>query len=184
MNLIDADSKKTPVSFDLKAFLQILPISLVIYALIYLGGFGIFFAVAGFGLLIFSAFVQLTEQTNLMNGFVRAFELFGQNQTHGLSLHFIIILLTFSFLLLLSAPLLYIHLSVIQWNFVATDEWAQKTVHFLEVLLRTFAFYLILPLMSSAMCYLYFSQQEVATAAHLKEAISKMGTRISKSNRR
>lgn len=182
--LIDSEFKKSTSSFRVQSFLQIWVIALVIYSLIYLEIFGILILCSGIGLLMFTAFVVLTEQTNLMYGFTRAWELFGKNQTQGMSLQFITLLLTFSLLLLLSAPILYMHLTFLQWNFVTTDIWAQKAVRFLEIFTRTFAFYLVLPIMSSAMAYLYFSQEEVATAANLKETIAKMGIRSPKSSKR
>ena len=184
MMLVDSESRETASPFNLQSFLQILLISLVIFSLIYLGTFGILFLLAGVGVMIFTAFVQLTEQANVMYGFARAWDLFGKNQTQGLSLQFILLLLTFSLLLFLSAPLIYMHLTVLQWNFVTTDAWAQKTFHFLEIFIRTFTFYLVLPLTSVGMSYLYFSQEEVATAANLKEAVAKMGLRTQKSSKR
>lgn len=184
MKLVDVEFKKSTFAFNLKAFLQTVVFTALIFGAVYINILGILFVIGAFGVLTFSAFVQLTEQSNLGYGFARGWALFGRNNSQGVSLQFTVLLLSFSFLLLLSAPVLYIHMSVIKWNFVATDEWSQKAIHFVELFIRAFSFYLTLPLIAASLAYLYFSQEEVDGAAHLKESISKMESRVSKNKRR
>ena len=183
MQLVHAESKKTAVSFDIKSFIQVFVVALAICSGIYLDWWGTLLATAGFGILIFSAFIQISEESNLMYGFSRAWELFGKNNNQGLSLQFIVLLLSFCFLLVLTAPVLYMHTSVIEWNFVSTDVWSQRIIHFVEMFIKIFSFYLLLPVIAASFSYLYFSQEEVFSATHLKESISKMGARLSKSKR-
>ncbi|HEY8935235.1 MAG TPA: hypothetical protein VIM65_08440, partial [Cyclobacteriaceae bacterium] len=76
------------------------------------------------------------------------------------------------------------HMSIVQWNLVATDPWSQKIIYFLEYFIKIFSFYLVLPMMTASMAYLYFSQEEVGSAKNLKESIAKFGMRSSKNNRR
>jgi uncharacterized membrane protein SpoIIM required for sporulation len=184
MQLIDSESKSIKPVFDLKALGQILLITSSFFGLIYLGFLGIFTLVSVFGILIFCCFILLTEKTDFMYGFSRSWELYGKNSNQGLGLQFIGLLLAFSFLLLLSAPLIYIHMNVIEWNFVADDPWSKNLIHFLEIFIKTFSFYLIVPLVCASLSYLYFSQEEIVSANSLKEAIARMGTRASKINRR
>jgi uncharacterized membrane protein SpoIIM required for sporulation len=184
MQLVDAEAKKRTPSFDLKSFLQILVITTLFYGAIYLGFLGVFVLICVFGILLFTCFIQLTEQSDLMYGFARGWELYGKNNNQGLGLQFIGLLLSFSFLLVLSAPLLYMHMNVIEWNFVVDDPWSKNAIHFVELFIKTFSFYLILPLICASMAYMYFSQEEVVSATSLKESIAKMGMRSSKSQRR
>ncbi len=184
MKLVDAESKKSRFSVDIQSFLQIVVIAVAIYAAIYFGLFTIVLLICGLGILIFSGFAQLTKSCNLIQGLAQGWELFGKNNNQGFTLQFIVLLLSFSFLLLLSAPLLYIHMNMLEWNFVKTDPSSQQIIHFLELFVKTFSFYLVLPLIAVSLSYLYFSQEEVGSASHLKESIAKMVTRRSKISKR
>lgn len=183
MKLAESDFKKTTITPDAKSIVQILITMIVLYAAIYWGLLGIFFALGAFGFLIFIGYVVITDQTNLFSAIARASNLFIQNNNQGITLQFIVLLLTFSFLLLLSAPLLYMHISVLQWNFLADDIWSQKVIYFLELFIKTFSFYLVLPVAVASFTFLYYSQDEVLTASSLKESIAKMGTRHSKNKK-
>lgn len=180
MNLIDQESKKSPWTTDRRSFAQLFIITAIIYTSVYFGWLGVLFVTAGFGILIFVSFVQLTEKSNLVGALAQGWSLFNKNNSQGVGLQAIVLLLSFSFLLILYAPLRYIHTSVISWNFSAADPWSEKVIHFLELFIQTSSSYLILPLIASSMSYLYFSQVEVKTANYLKDSIAKMGSRISK----
>jgi hypothetical protein len=180
MRLVDGEAKKAAFSFRFPAFIQLVIVTACIFGLIYLGPWGVFALVIIFGGLLFIAFTQLTEQTNLGYALARGWELFRQNNNQGIKLQFMLILLSFSFLLVLSAPLLYMHTSILQWNFSATDVWATRIVHIIELFIKTVSFYLIIPILSASISYLYFSMDEISSAHHLKESISKMDTRMSK----
>jgi uncharacterized membrane protein SpoIIM required for sporulation len=184
MQLVDAESKKTQPAFDLRSLLQIIVVTTAFFGLLYLGFLGVFILLCVFGILLFAAFIVVTEQTGLMYGFSRGWELYGKNSNQGLGLQFMTLLLAFSFLLLLSAPLLYMHMNVIEWNFVADDPWSKNAIHFVELFIKIFSFYLVLPLICVSMGYMYFSQEEVVSATSLKDSIGKMGMKASKHNRR
>jgi hypothetical protein len=124
----------------------------------------------------------MIEHTNLAQGIARAWTLFGKNGNQGGSLQFTVMLLSFSFLLLLSAPLLYIHMSILKWNFLPSES-SQGVYRYIELFLKSFSFYLVLPMLVVALSYLYFSQAEVADATSLKESIDKMNARHSKKRR-
>lgn len=183
LKLIDAESKKMTFSFDIKTFIQIIVVSALIYTAIYLGGWTTFFLILLLGVLIFAAFVQLAAGRNLGYGIAKAWSLFGKNGNQGASLQIAVMLLAFSSLLILSAPLLYMHTSVLQWNFVTSDVWAQKTIQFTETFIKTFSFYLVLPVMAASFAYLYYSLEEVENATHLKASIAAMRTGVSKKSR-
>lgn len=181
MKIIDTESKKSKSKLDKKSFLQIFIIAVIIYGMLYLGPWGILLLIASFGILIFTAFVQLTEKANLAYAMSHGLALFKCNNTQGFSLQFALLLLLVSFLLVVTAPLAYMHLSVLKWNFVATDTWSQNFIHLIEIFFKVFAFYSVLPILVAGLSYLYFSQEEVATARHLRESIAKMGQRTTKS---
>ena len=180
MNLIETESKRSKLYLDKKSFLQIFIIALIIYGMLYLGPFGVLLLIGSFGALIFIAFVQLTEKSNLPHAISHGLNLFKSNNTQGFSLQFALLLLSVSFLLVITAPLVYMHLSFLRWNFVTTDAWSQNLIHLIEIFLKVFAFYSVLPILMAGLSYLYYSQEEVATARHLQESISKMGRRTSK----
>ena len=79
---------------------------------------------------------------------------------------------------------MYMHMSVLQWNFVSDDPMSQHIIRFMEVFVRTFCFYLILPIIMASQGYLYFSQEEGNSASGLKESIAKMTAAQSKLKRR
>jgi uncharacterized membrane protein SpoIIM required for sporulation len=184
MMLIDADSKKIKPTIQLMPLIQAVIIASVIYGAIYFGVLGILIILFAWGILVFAAFVQVTEKIGLPRALARSWDLFGQNKTHGMSLQFVVLLFCFTFLLVLSAPLLFMNISVLKWNFVDTDIWSQKLIQFIEAFVKAFSFHLLLPLAAASLSYLYFSQREAMTATHLRETIAKMGTRISKSSKR
>lgn len=181
--LIDAEFRKKITGFDVMSFLQILVITSAIYAAVYIGSLGILFAFAAFGVLIFSTFIVVTQKKNLFQSIAYGWSLYRKNNNQGMSMQFTILLLSFSLLLLLSAPLLYMHMNVLEWNFVSTDPWSQKAIHFIETFLKQFSFYLVLPMITASMAYLYFSQEEATTARNLKETIKKMSERTSKTDK-
>jgi uncharacterized membrane protein SpoIIM required for sporulation len=184
MRLIDAESKNIAFAHDFKSFAQIFFIAIAFYGAIYLGTLGILALLIAGGYLMFSAFVLVTQSSSLFQAVPKAWDLFAKNNNQGVSLQFIVLLLMFSFLLFLSAPLLYMHTSILQWNFVARDPSSQQVIHFFELFLRLLAFYLILPVIAGSFCYFYFSQEEAGTAKSLKESIAKMISQHSKTNRR
>jgi uncharacterized membrane protein SpoIIM required for sporulation len=184
MSLIAADAQNSKATWDTKAFVQMVVLSTIIYSGIYFGLLGVFFAICAFGIIVFVGFVQLYEKANLLYSVGRGWDLFIRQNNQGLSLQFIVLLLSFSFLLLLSAPLLYMHTSVVQWNFLQTEPWAQKAIRFIESFAKIFSLYLILPLIGSSISYLYFTQDEVESANSLKESIAAMGTRQLKNAKR
>ncbi len=184
MELIRLESKKEELSQSIKSFLQLFLLTAIIYTAIYLGPWGIVLLIPAFGLLLFISFVQLVERGDLLYSIGQGFDLFRKNQNQGISLQLMSLLLSASFLLVLTAPLLYIHMNIIEWNFAPTDIWAKKVIRFFELFVQTFSFYLVLPILAASLSYLYFSQEEVNNAAHLKESISKLGVRMTKGKKR
>ncbi|HEV8514018.1 MAG TPA: stage II sporulation protein M [Cyclobacteriaceae bacterium] len=183
MKLIDKESGDGSSGKNVKSFWQIFIVTAIIYSAMYFGLFGALFVTCAFGILILTAFIQLKEKTSLTSGFAQAWELYGKNSNQGLGLQVIVLLLSFSFLLILYAPLHYIHISAIQWSFATNEVWSQNAIRFLELLIKVFSFYLIVPLVAGSLAYLYFSQLEVITATYLKESITKVGSRISRNNK-
>jgi uncharacterized membrane protein SpoIIM required for sporulation len=184
MKLIDSESKKTKFTVELQSFLQILVITILIYTAVYFGLIGILFGIVSFGILTFTAYVQQAENSNLFNAFGRSWDLFSKHDNQGVSLQFIILLLSLSILVLLSTPLQYIHMSILRWNFVGDDVWTKSILQFLDLFTKFFLLYMIMPILAASYSYLYHSQVELFTAAGLKESIAKMGTRPSKSPKR
>jgi hypothetical protein len=129
-------------------------------------------------------FVQHTERTNMFSAIGGMINLAGANFGQFMGLQFILLLLSFSFLIILTAPMIYINTTILEWNFAETDTWGHDVVRFIETFLRIFGFNLILPLMASAAAYLYFTTREILTADSLKASIELMGNQKSKNSKR
>jgi uncharacterized membrane protein SpoIIM required for sporulation len=179
-----AESNSERINFDLKSFVHVVFLVAIVEGLLFLGGIGIVFAVLVFGYLFFCAFVISEQGSGLWYGIGHGWELYMTNKNQGPTLQAILLILSFAFLLILSAPLMYMHLSVLQWNFVSDDPMSQHIIRFMEVFVRTFCFYLILPMIMASQGFLYFSQEEGHSASGLKESIAKMTTAQSKLKRK
>lgn len=183
MMIVDAESKNTKMKFSWVAFAQTIVITATLYGLVYLGYWGIFFLALCYILFILFAFTQLTEQKNIFSAFGETWRLAGANFGQTMGLQMILLLITFSFLLVLSAPLIYMYTSILQWNFADSDVWSKGIIHFIELFIKTFAFNLIIPILAASAAYLYFSLKEIADAEHLKKSIEQVGTRLSKNSK-
>jgi hypothetical protein len=142
-----------------------------------LGGWGTFLVILVFLVFLLANFVQHTEGTNLFQGISRSVSLVASNFGQTLGLQAVLLLMTVTFLLILSAPLLYFNLEILQWNFGSNDEWAKNVMRFIEVFIKVFAFNLVLPIVAAGASYLYFALREVSTADNLKRAIERVGTK-------
>jgi uncharacterized membrane protein SpoIIM required for sporulation len=142
-----------------------------------LGGWGTFLVILAFLVFLLANFVQHTEGTNLFQGISRSVSLVASNFGQTLGLQAVLLLMTVTFLLILSAPLLYFNLEILQWNFGRNDEWAKNVMGFIEVFIKVFAFNLVLPIVAAGASYLYFALREVSTADNLKRAIERVGTK-------
>jgi len=183
MRLADGEGRKTAAPFSVKTLLQTLSIvSVVYFAILYLEGWGIFLLLFSYFMILLFAYTQLTENTNIFTAFGKTWTLLAANFGQLFGLQFILLLTAFSFLLVLSAPLLYMYTSVLQWNFADTDQWAKSVVHFVELFIKIFAFNLVIPILVASAAYMYYSLSEILTADHLKESIAQVGSKLSKSS--
>lgn len=180
MRLVVAESAKLPFTHDLRSLLYILFVNGIFFAGMYAGILGIIAALVLFGFLTFSAFAMIERSENVARGLGTGWQLFTSNGNQGFSLQLVVFLLAMSFLVILSAPLAYIHVSILQWNFVGEDRLTQQVIQFLQFFMRTFFFYLALPVFAAAFSYLYFSQAESASAENLKQMIDQQMSRQSR----
>jgi uncharacterized membrane protein SpoIIM required for sporulation len=175
--LINSDARAIRLKVvDWQALIQTGLIIAAVYATLYsLGGWGVVVILCCFGLCLLWAFTQLTEGRNIFSGFAFAWKLCIDNIGRLIGLQFILLLLTFSFLMILSAPLLYMNTSILEWNFAKTDVWSKNIVHFIEVFVKIFAFNLVLPIIAASFAHLFFSLYEIISASHLKKSIALVG---------
>ena len=153
----------------------------IFYSLIhYLGGWGSFLAFVSFSYILLVAFIQHHENTLLPAAIARSFTLLGQSWGKLYGLSTIILLLLISFLMILSAPVLYFNTEILQWNVSKTDVWAQHVITFLEAFIKLFGFNLTIPILAAASSLLYFSLREITSADYLQRSIEMVGNRISK----
>jgi uncharacterized membrane protein SpoIIM required for sporulation len=183
MKLVASDASHSGFRWDVNAMLSVLLMSAMLFGLIYLGAWGIVAAIGAFGFILLACYVVVAEKENLATVWGRTWSLFGAYNKLVWEWQLMILLLSISFLLVLSAPLLYIYTSFLQMNFAETDGWAQEVIRFVILFIRVVSFYLIVPLLAAGMAYLYYTLREIKTASHLKESIAQVGMRNTKNYR-
>jgi hypothetical protein len=184
MKILDADAKKTTLGFDFVSLLQLTILSAAMFGLIFLDGWGVFILFLVFGILMIISFTQLSEGCNLVYAIGKAWELVTSHIRQAFGMQLILLMLTFSFLALLSAPLLYFYTDILRWSFGEDDALARSILQFIESFLKTCSFYMILPILAASTGYLYYALEEIHSATNLKESIAKMGLRTSKTAKR
>jgi hypothetical protein len=110
----------------------------------------------------------------------RARNLIASNFSQVLVLHLVLLLISFSFLMILSAPLIYMYLNIFKWNFAKADTWVNDVLYFIEIFIKVLSFYLTLPILTASAAYLYYSLSEIMDASHLRQAIDSFGSVKSK----
>jgi uncharacterized membrane protein SpoIIM required for sporulation len=184
MALVDSEFRKSQFKLNVQSLIQIFVLMVLAYGLIYLGVWGIVGLIVMLGVFLLTSFTQLTERTNLGAGAASGWRLAGASTRQLFEFQAMILVLCFSFLMVLSAPLVLMYTSILQWNFALTDTWGQTALKFVESFIKIFSFNLIIPLLAAGTGYLYFTLLEIHTASHLKEAISRIGIRLSKTQKR
>jgi hypothetical protein len=173
-----ADLRKRPMYVTALQIVQIFAVFCSSFLLIFqFESTGIFIAGIFSGFILLHAFIIVKENKDLITAIGRVWDLTMAAIGQVLGLQLMLILLTFSFLLMLSAPLLYINLEVLEWQFAQSDEWARNLINFTKTFIRVFAFHLTLPLMAGCAVFLYFSLKEISGAENLINRISQVGTK-------
>lgn len=181
VRLIDQEVTQDKKFFRWPSFLQTLVIISATYWLIWsLEGWGSFLVILTFSIILLLAYVQMSEQRNLFASIPRMWDLVSAQFGHVMGLQFTVLLMCFSFLLILSAPLIYIYTNILQWNFASTDTWSRNIVNFIELFIKIMAFQMIIPIVAASMAYLYHSLRESLSAEYLKETISGIGAKYQK----
>lgn len=183
--LVDREAKGNLSGMEgIRMFIPTAVVLGIAYASLYfLDQWGIMLLLVAYGFFLMMAFIQFTERGNLFSSIVRMIRLCGEAPGQVVALHLILLMLSFSFLIILSAPLLYMNTSILQWNFAETDVWSKNIFSFIDVFLKLLGLNLVIPIFASGVSYLYFSLREVHTADHLKQAISMIGTRTARGAR-
>lgn len=184
MALLDSEFKKAPFKLRVQSLLQVAIVAGFSYGLIYLGVWGIIVMVALTGIFLLTAFTQLIERSNLGAGATNGWTLAMAGTRQLFEFQAMILVLSFSFLMVLSAPLVLMYTSILQWNFALTDTWGQTVLKFIEIFIKVCSFNFIIPILAAGTGYLYFTLQEINTATHLKEAIARIGMRSQKNLKR
>lgn len=180
MLFLKSQTRSKKLSFI--SFVKILFVQLGIFSALHLmGGWATFLLIFTFLILMLYLFAMDHERQNIFSGFGSAWNLVGTNFGQVIGIQMILLLMTFSFLMILSAPLLYLNTEVLSWNFARTDTWAQIIISVITNFMKLFGFYLMLPLLVGSAISLYFSLLEIATANNLKKSIMSIAA---KNNRR
>ncbi len=167
------EKERSTDSFLVGKFTVILAISTGVYLMIFwLEGFATLILIFSFLFILMLGYVFFVKREG-----TSLWSIYSQSASartgQVLGLQFILILLSFSFLLILSAPLIYMYSSMLQWNFTEDDSWTQGIVYFFESFIKIVSFYLVLPIFTISACFLFHSLQEIASAQALKNEIEK-----------
>jgi uncharacterized membrane protein SpoIIM required for sporulation len=183
--LIGNDEMKARQPFNLVLFLGIFLVMIVVYGLLYaLEGWGAFILLFTFVCFLLGGFAPFGHREGFTNGIGRAWNLLGANYSQIFILHLVLLLITFSFLIILSAPLVYLYLTVFKWNFAKTDTWINDILYFVELFIKILSFYMTLPILAACSAYLYYSLSEIMDASHLRQSIETFGVGKQKYGRR
>ena len=180
--LLDSDAKGTAHrGWHWPGFAQTFVVVGTVYgAVLALGTFGALLLMVSFLFFLLLSFAQLTEETSLLSGTAQTWRLAAENFGQVMGLQFILLIMAIAFLIILSAPLLYMNMNIVEWNFSESDTWGKRAVDFIETFARLFAFNLIIPMLTGSAAYLYFSLVEAVDASHLKRAISILESKYSR----
>jgi uncharacterized membrane protein SpoIIM required for sporulation len=177
-----AHSKKF---WSVKSLVQIPLILSIIYALFYsIEGWGVVLVMLTFVFLFLTTFTQHVENVNFISGMTQAAKRSLANAGQLLGLQFILLLMGFSFMIVLSAPILYIHTSVLTWNLSVEDTWTNYVINFIEVYTKLLGFNLLLPILAVSVAYFYFTLGEILNADHLKRSIELISNKVAKTTKR
>src|SRR5262249_24837633 len=108
-------------------------------------------------------------------GISRSLSLLGSNYSQVFVLHLVLLLIMFSFLMILSAPLIYMYLGIFKWNFAKADTWINDILSFIELFIKVLSYYMTLPIIAACSAYLYYSLSEIMDASNLRQSIETFG---------
>lgn len=165
--------------------LQTFILCAVVYiSFLYLEGFAVLIFLFTFMFVLLLIYTQLHERSNVFAATGRTWSLLRAGFGQFAGLQITLLLMSFSFLLILSAPLIYLYSVVFQWSFTQSDWWSKHILRFVEVFIKVFSFNIILPLLAASAVYLFHSMKELVEAGSLKKTISLMGEKYPKPNQR
>ncbi|HET7179648.1 MAG TPA: stage II sporulation protein M [Chryseosolibacter sp.] len=181
--LLDSDARKTPGrSWSMPIFMQTTVMIGALYAMMFFAGiWGNLLVMITFLIVIIFCFAQVSDRTNLISGIASGWRGCAENFGQVAGLQFILLMMAVCFLIVLSAPLLYINTTILQWNFAESDTWSQRVIEFVEIFVKVFAFNLVIPMIAASGAYLHYSLTEVSTAGHLKQSIAMLENKYNKS---
>jgi uncharacterized membrane protein SpoIIM required for sporulation len=182
---IAADATNTRPKFSAGYFLGIFLLMSIVFGLLYsLEGWGVFILLFTFVCFQLAAFAPMASGEGFFPAMSRTKNLIGSNFPQVFVLHLVLLLISFSFLMILSAPLIYMYLNIFKWNFAKADTWVNDVLYFIEIFIKILSFYLTLPILAASTAYLYYSLSEIMDASYLRQAIDSFGSAKSKPGRK
>jgi uncharacterized membrane protein SpoIIM required for sporulation len=182
---IASDAQKARLKFDIGSFLGIFLLMAAVFGILYtLEGWGVLILLFTFACFQLAAFVPVGSGEGFFPSMGRAKDLIGGMYSQVLVLHLVLLLITFSFLMILSAPLIYMYLNIFKWNFAKADTWVNDVLFFIEIFIKVLSFYMTLPILAASAGYLYYSLSEIMDASSLRQAIDTFGSVKSKLSRK
>lgn len=182
--LIGNQNNMTTRRLDFPVFMQLFALISVVYlSLFLLGAWGACILMLSFLFIVLATYFLFVGRLDIFSAISGAARVARKNFGQIMGLQLTLFLICFSFLLVLSAPLLYMYTTILKWNFANTDVWVHGIVNFIELLIKFMAFNLILPIVASCTAYLYFSLKEQGEANHLKTVISNVASKYFKNSR-
>lgn len=181
LNISNPEIKKKNTPVDILTLTLI--ISPVYFLILVLESWGVFLVSIGFFMIIMMGYIQVLDvRRSPFHALRKVFSLGSNHFTQFAGLHFTLLLTSVTFLLILSAPLIYLYINIFEWNFAKSDFWASHVIDFISTWIKEMAFFLILPIIASCATYLYYVLTESSDATHLKSTISQVASKYQKRN--
>lgn len=175
--LIANDASGTREPFRITFFLGVLLLMLAVYGILYsLGGWGVFILLFTYVCFMLAAYTPMADRAGFTSGIARSWNLFGADYSQVFILHIVLLLIVLSCMVIFSAPLAGLYVTIFKWNFARADTWINNVLFFVEVLIKVMAFYMTLPIIAACSAYLYYSMSEIMDASNLRESIEGFGT--------
>ncbi len=112
------------------------------------------------------------EGTNIFTGIGTSFKLLSGTYGRTLGLFLVQVLVIWSVMSIVSAPLFYFIFQIIGANFAASLPWADKLIYILHTWMMIFSIAMLIPVLIHSSSILYHSNAEIINADELKQRIA------------
>lgn len=177
--LLVSDMKGEKVAHSLVLpIVQCLVCAALFFGIIFwLGAWGSLLMMLVWSFVFMVMFAGYTDNAPIHVAVSRMRRLASQSVSQMFGLQFVLTLLSFAFLIVFAAPLVYTNLNVIAWNVGTDDPTAAYIIRYIEVFIKLLGFNLMVPVFGAGIGYLFCSLREIETANDLMRSVNELRDR-------